>query len=112
MKKLFFIGAILFSYNFCSAQLISGSLLDEGRKMTSKFDFNIEGKYSGHQFFELSVNSLGEVTSVKHLEEQGGLISTPAKLIALKELYNLKFDGATYYPKFQHVKVKVNYTKK
>jgi hypothetical protein len=55
---------------------------------------------------------LGEVTSVKHLDEQGGLISTPAKLIAVKELYNLKFDGATYYPKFQHVKVKVNYTKK
>jgi hypothetical protein len=35
MKKLFFIGIILLSSNFCSAQLISGSLLDEGRKMTS-----------------------------------------------------------------------------
>ncbi len=111
MKKLFLTFALFFLYNFSSAQLISGSLIDEGRKMTSKFDFKVLGKYSGFQIFELSVNSLGDVTSVKHLEDQGGLVSTPAKLTAVKELYNLKFEGATSFPKFQHVKVKITFIK-
>jgi hypothetical protein len=111
MKKVVFLLAFFFLYNLGNSQLLTGSLIDEGRKMTSKFDFNIKGKYQGFQVFELTVNALGEVTSVKLIETKDALISTPAKLIAVKELYKLKFDGATYFPKFQHARIRVNYLK-
>lgn len=111
MKRIIFTFILFLFYNNSSAQLLSGTLIDEGRKLTSKFDFKIKGNYQGFQVFELAVNALGEVTGVKQIETKDALISTPAKISAVKELYKLTFDGATHYPKFQHVQLKVNFTK-
>ena len=79
--------------------------------MTSKYDFLIKGKYKGVKYFELAVSSMGDVTGVKEVVQADSFVSSPAKMIALKELHDLKFDGATRYPKFQHVLVKVNFEK-
>ena len=111
MKTLFLSVILLFSSQFVSAQLISGTLINEGRKLISTFDFKIHGKNKGFQTYELAVNSMGEVTSVVIKEVDGDLVSTPAKIEAVKALKKLKFTGANFYPKFQHVTVKIEFLK-
>jgi hypothetical protein len=110
MKKILFIFYLL-SSSFFYSQIVSGTLVNEGREMTSKYDFVIKGKYKGVKYFELAVSSMGEVTGIKEVLNADSFVSSPAKMIALKELYELKFDGATRYPKFQHVLVKVTFKK-
>lgn len=97
--------------DFSFSQLISGELLDSGRKMISTYNFEIKDKYNGYQLFELAVNPEGKVISVKDIQEKGTIISTPAKILAINELYNLKFESASHFPKFHHVKVKVKFIK-
>jgi hypothetical protein len=97
--------------NLTYSQLISGDLMESGRKMETKFNFEIKDKYSGFQSFELAVNPLGKVIGIKNLDERGGIISTPAKVLATNKLYELKFESGAHYPKFHHVKVKVNFVK-
>ncbi|MES2587562.1 MAG: hypothetical protein V4622_01200 [Bacteroidota bacterium] len=111
MKSILLTALLLLSAQFVSAQLISGTLMDEGRKLTSTFDFKIHGKFKGIQTFKIAVNALGDVTSVVLVETEGNLVSTPAKIVGVKELKKLKFTGATYYPKFQHVTLKVEFLK-
>lgn len=111
MKSFLLTLILLVSSQFVSAQLISGTLINEGRKLISSFDFKIHGKHKGFQTYELAVNSMGEVTSVVMKEVEGDLVSTPAKIEAVKVLKKLKFTGANFYPKFQHVTVKMEFLK-
>jgi hypothetical protein len=111
IKQVLFLSFFSFTTSFSFSQLISGDLIDSGRKMTSKFNFEIAGTYTGYQLFELSVNPEGKVTSVKESYEKGALISSPAKILASNQLLDLKFEAASHYPKFHHVKVKVKFVK-
>ncbi|MBI2257452.1 MAG: hypothetical protein HYU67_00960 [Flavobacteriia bacterium] len=111
MSKLYIISLFLISAFSLKAQMISGDLLDSGRKLETNYSFVVKNKYSGIQYFELAVNPLGKVIGIKDLDEKGAIISTPAKVLATNELYNLQFESGTHYPKFQHVKVKIRFEK-
>ena len=92
-------------------QIISGDLVQSGRKMISDSDFKVVGRYTGFQYYELSVNREGRVTDVRHLVQKGALISTPARILASGKLNELEFQKGTSYPKFHRVKVRVNFEK-
>lgn len=111
IKRVLFLSFFSILTSFSFSQLLSGELLDSGRKMLSTYNFEIKDKYNGYQLFELAVNPEGKVISVKDINEKGVIISTPAKMLASGELYNLKFEAASHYPKFHHVKVKVKFVK-
>lgn len=107
MKKIAFIFALLSGSSY--GQFMSGSLLDEGRKMTSDSKFIVEGMKSGTAQFELSVDREGKVTGVRMLESN--LKSTPAEFELKKYMHTFIFEKGTHYPKFHHVVVKMTVVK-
>lgn len=111
IKRILFSAFFSILTNFSFSQLLSGELLDSGRKMLSPYSFEIKDKYNGYQLFELAVNPEGKVSGVRDIHEKGVIVSTPAKMLASSELYELKFESASHFPKFHHVKVKVNFVK-
>lgn len=111
MKKSFLVLFLVFTSYFSFSQLLSGNVLDSGRKMLTTYDFKIKGKYKGVKYFELSVNLEGKVTGVREEVKADSFVSSPAKLIARKELEKLQFEAGTRYDKFQQVLVKVEFVK-
>lgn len=111
MKKFLLIIILTFASKFSFSQLVSGTLVDDQRKMTSVFDFKIKGKYLGIKYFELAVNNEGQVTSIKEITKSNSLASTPAAIVGRAELKKLSFEKGTRYPKFHQVLVKVEYVK-
>jgi hypothetical protein len=96
----------------CSfGQLISGTLLDEGRKMISTSSFKLTDHNEGVLFYELAVDRKGNVTSVKMLPEGSTIISTPTRMKVRNHVMTFKFQEGTYYPEFHHVKVKITTVK-
>ena len=107
-----YIAVFLFFLSFqVKAQMVSGTLVDSGRKMLTQYGFKIKGKYQGIKYFELAVNNEGIVTSVKEVSREESFVSTPARLQAMKELDKLTFEKGTHFPKFQHVVVKIEFVK-
>jgi hypothetical protein len=102
---LFFMTLFVSSVSF--GQLISGTLVDEGRKMVSTSDFKLIDNNEGVLFYELAVNRKGIVTSARILSEGTTVVSTPTRIKVRNYLMTLKFEEGTYYPEFHHVKVKV-----
>jgi hypothetical protein len=96
---------------FSQAQLLSGTIVESNRKMVSTYTFKIKGKYKGVKYFSIAVNNEGKVTSVKEDVQSDSFVSTPAMLIAIKELQKLLFEKGTHFPKFQHAIVKVEFVK-
>ncbi|MCE3295334.1 MAG: hypothetical protein K0R65_1048 [Crocinitomicaceae bacterium] len=112
MKKILVLFMFLLAGKFSQAQLISGELLDEGRKLVTPYTFTIKGKYKGIKYFELAVNREGKVTGVREEVKEDSFVSSPAKMIAEEELRQLQFEAGTYYPKFQQVLVRVEFVRK
>lgn len=101
----------LFVSSFSFSQLISGTLVDENRKMISTSDFKVVDNNEGVLFYELAVNRKGIVTSARLLTEGTTVISTPTRIKVRNYLMTLKFEEGTYYPEFHHVKVKITVKK-
>lgn len=111
MKKALVLLILLSASGFSYSQLISGTLMDSQRKLLTPYDFKIKGRYKGVKYFELAVNAEGKVTGVKEEVKSDSFVSTPAKLMAQGRLLDLGFEGATHFPKFQHVLVKIEFVK-
>jgi hypothetical protein len=107
MKSVLLI-AFVFVCGLSHAQLLSGSLIDEGRKLTSKSSFVMEDTHEGTIVFELAVDGEGKVTSAKLLDKESNVVSTPARIKASNFVKNYTFTAGTHYPQFQHVKVKLS----
>lgn len=90
-------------------QLISGALLDEGRKLTSTTAYVLEGTIDGWAKYELSVDRLGNVTATKLIDTD--IKRTSAKIQLHNHAKTLKFQAGTYYPEFHHVIVKFTLVK-
>lgn len=106
--RAFLILSLLIS-NFTFGQLISGSLVDEGRKILNKPAYIVEGMANGWIKLELAVDRTGKVTSVRQVETN--LKSTPARFEVKNYVKKFKFQPGTYYPKFHHVIVKITVMK-
>ena len=92
---------------FLSAQMLDGSLLDEGRKLVTKTDFVIYDANEGVLFYTLAVDRKGKVTSATLLGEGTTVTFTPTRMKARNYLVTLQFEEGTHYPQFHHVRVKV-----
>lgn len=96
---------------FSNAQLLSGPVLDEGRKLLSHSDFTIVGAYEGYIVYEIAVTREGKVSSERKLGDQSTIHSTPAHVLGKNLVQKLEFQKGTFYPEFHHVLVRVNYKK-
>jgi len=94
-----------------NAQLMSGRLIEDERKLLTTTDFIVEDTNEGVLLFELAVNNLGKVSSAKLLTNGTTVVSTPTRMKVKNELMKWKFQEGTYYPEFHHVIVKIT-TKK
>ncbi len=90
-----------------NAQLLSGSLVDEGRKMVTTSDFTFKDLNTGTIVYELAVNRLGKVTSAKLVPAGTTISSTPTRVKVRNHLMGWSFQEGTYFPEFHHVKVKI-----
>jgi hypothetical protein len=106
--RILFIAFILLSFQ-SNAQLLSGPLVDEGRKLVSETSFVIEGFHNGWAIYELSVDREGNVLSANI--EDSNIKSTPSKREIRNYLMKLKFEAKTHYPKFHNVRVKITTVK-
>ena len=103
------LGALLLLSSISYGQILSGDLVDEGRKMTSETSFVVEGMVNGYAIYELAVNRNGKVTNATLVNSD--LKSTPAKYEIRNYVTKIKFEPGTYYPKFHHAKVKITTVK-
>ncbi|MDG1332796.1 MAG: hypothetical protein P8P74_10720 [Crocinitomicaceae bacterium] len=108
MKSLFFFLFIILASNG-NAQILSGAVLEDGRKITGEPKYIVEGMKNGWAKYDLSVNIAGKVTSVTLVDSN--LKSTPATTIIRNHVKKYTFEPGTYYPKFHHVIVKVTMLK-
>lgn len=92
----------------CHAQMMRGTLMDEGRTILGTPEYTIEGISEGYAEYQLAVNREGDVTSARLIKSN--LKSTPAKYEIRNHVVKFKFEKGTYYPKFHHVDVKITMT--
>ena len=104
MKNLLVLLSLIIT-STASAQMMDGKLVEDGRKMTGKPTFIVEGMKNGWAKYELSVDINGKVTSATMVESN--LKSTPATTIIRNHVKKFTFEKGTYYPKHHHVIVKV-----
>jgi hypothetical protein len=102
--------SVFFLVSFTSfSQLLSGTLMDEGRKLISEIKYVQEGNVDGWVIYELAVNREGNVTGLTIIEST--IKSTPAKVDVRNYLAGMKFEKGTHYPQFHHVRVKITVVK-
>ena len=104
--------SLLFSIIICSpflsfGQLLSGPLMDEGRKLLTTANFIVEDSREGVIIFNVAVDRTGKVSSAKVDPTLTTVISTPARIVATNYVKSLQFQAGTYYPEFHQVKIKV-----
>lgn len=98
--KGFITSLIIFLSSNYYAQLLQGDLINDNRKIKFEESFVIKpSNYDGKILFKISVNAEGNITSAEVIEERSTIISTPARLKAKKQIFNIKFEPGTYFPK-------------
>lgn len=102
---------IIFALLFCSfqsnAQLISGDVVKEGRKLKTPTDFTFESNKTGVIYFELAVDRVGNVTSERLILDKTTITSTPTRVKVKEYVSSLKFEPGTHYPQFHNVVIKI-----
>ncbi len=101
----FLLISFLLSTSFSFGQLISGTLMEERRPILDKPAYIIEGRVNGWVKYELAVDRKGKVTSARLVETN--LKDTPAKIDTKNYVKTFRFKPGNYYPKFNHVIVKI-----
>ena len=112
MKKSVIIFISFFSVNNSYSQIISGEILDSGRKLITVSDFVIKSDRSGEVVYEIDVDIKGDVTSAIIVNSLTTIKSTPLKLDAKNLINTFKFEPGTFYPKFHHSRVKITFVEK
>src|SRR5690554_6422938 len=104
MRKL---STLLFTsfFAFASYGQLSGDIVKDNRKMISDQSYIIDGHINGKLVFNISVDIEGKVTSVKVLDSESTIKSTPAKLKAQRYVSEFIFSPGTWYPKHHQGKV-------
>lgn len=110
--KTFFLLLFLSITCASTAQIVGGTLVDDGRKLISQSNFTIvDSVYTGTVVMSLAVNRKGAVTSGKAIAEGTTIQSTPVRIKVRNTAMKLKFEESIYYPEFHYVTVKFTVTK-
>lgn len=111
MKKFLF---VFFLTIVCQAygQLLSGTLVDDHRKLLTETNFTLKGTKEGVVVYDLAVDIYGNVTSETLVTNMTTISSTPTRMEARNLVKTFKFQPGTAYPKFHHVKVKITFVTK
>ncbi|MDR0801157.1 hypothetical protein [Fluviicola sp.] len=110
MKKILLLAIALISYSSADSQVLSGTLVDSGRKLLNTEEkFTITNAVSGTVVVELAVNREGKVTGTKVLGDESTIKSTPSRMKAENAAKKLTFTAGTRYAPFEYVKVKYTY---
>ena len=107
MRNFLFLFLLISTCSY--GQLISGPLMNDGRKILNEPAYTIQGMANGFAKYELAVDRNGKVTSAKLVDTN--LKSTPAKYTIKNYVNTFTFQPGTYYPKFHHVIVKITMVK-
>ena len=95
---------MLFAFH-SNAQLLGGTVVDEGRRILANPSFVQEGTIDGWAIFQLVIDRNGKVTSAKIAETN--LKRTTAKMQIRDYVMTLRFTPGNHYPKYHHAKVKI-----
>jgi hypothetical protein len=106
MKLPILIISFFLSYQ-ASAQLLSGDLLDENRKLETSTDFTLKDNNKGFVVCELAVDRTGKVTSIAFDLAATSVVSIPSKIKVRNYLNTFVFEKGNHFPAFHHVKVKI-----
>ena len=110
MKKLLLLTIALLSYSQAESQILTGTLVDSGRKLLNTDEtFIIPSGAEGTVVVEIAVNREGIVTGTKIIGDQSTIKSTPSRMKAENAAKKLKFTAGTRYAPFEHVRVKFSY---
>jgi hypothetical protein len=90
-----------------SAQLLSGDLVDENRKLETATDFTLKDSNKGFVVCELAVERSGKVTSIAFDLAATTVVSIPSKIKVRNYLNTFVFEKGNHFPAFHHVKVKI-----
>ena len=112
MKKSVIIFISFFIVKNSYSQIISGEILDSGRKLITLSDFVIKSDRSGEVVYEIAIDIKGDVTSATIVNSLTTIKSTPLKLDAKNLINTFKFEPGTFYPKFHHSRVKITFVEK
>ncbi len=112
MKKgivLFF--AFLFTSIVSYGQL-SGEIVKDGRKLTTKNGYVLQGKLDARIVFAIAVNSKGDITSAKVLGDESSTKDVQAQINARHYVMtSFKFEPGTWFPKFHQGKIAITLVK-
>ena len=92
MKQIFLSFLLLASFSM-NAQVLSGRIVEDNRKLISNTNFVMESNYNGHVVYEVAVNPEG--------------LSTPANMEVKEFLKTIVFEKGNHFPKHHHANVKV-----
>ncbi len=106
MKSLLLIIALIF-INTSFSQLISGDLVESGRRLLTETDFTIKGTKAGVVVYDVSVDLKGNVTSAVLVGEMTTIKSTPTQMDVKSYVNKFKFVAGNGYPKFHHATIKI-----
>lgn len=106
MKKIILLCLLSITFS-AQSQLVSGDLVQEGRKLVSQCDFRLSGGAEGDIYYELAVDREGNVTSERLITERTTVVSTPTRMRAKQMASELKFEPGTHYPHYHHVVIKI-----
>ncbi|HTO38748.1 MAG TPA: hypothetical protein VL021_10015 [Brumimicrobium sp.] len=107
MKKIFsvVIGIVV---SFTLFGQLSGDVFNQGRKLTQSGSYILESHTTGKLVFAISVDASGEITSIKSIDKEGTIKSTPAKIKARNYISeNFKFEPGTWFPKYHQGKITI-----
>jgi hypothetical protein len=110
MKKL---NTLLFAslFSFAAFGQLSGDIVNDNRKLTSKQGYIINGHVNGKIVFDIAVNAEGEVSSATVFESESTVKSTPAKIKARNYVSTFTFAPGTWYPKHHQGRIVITIVK-
>ncbi len=110
--KLIILSLFILSNSYSYSQILSGEIVDFGRKLLTETDFHLKGLTSGEVVYDISVDIYGNVTSSSLVQSMTTIKSTPLRMDAKNLINTFKFEAGNGFPKFHHAKIKITFSDK
>lgn len=111
MKKLSILFIALF-FSVTSYCQLSGEIVKDGRQLTTKNGYALQGKVDARIVFAIAVDNKGDITSAKVLGEESTTKDVQVQINARQYVMNsFKFEPGTWFPKFHQGKIAITLVK-